>query len=168
MRAELYWIPDAGTGRLATMPRLRGGDWLEDEVQALQFEGVTAVVSLLTAGEERELDLTGEQAACEMRGVAFISLPVPDRGVPVDQRDVLDIARRVRDLLDEGTGVAIHCRAGIGRASLLAACVLVLGGVPADTAFERISTARGLLVPETPEQRAWVETFEHAHQLDPR
>ncbi|GGV35767.1 hypothetical protein GCM10010495_60950 [Kitasatospora herbaricolor] len=55
-----------------------------------------------------------------------------------------------------------RCRAGIGRSSLLAAALLVLGGADPDTvlggadpdtAWHRIERARGLAVPDTAEQR---------------
>ena len=47
MRAELFWIEKVPTGRLAVLPRLRGGDWLEDEVRSLEACGVEVLVSLL-------------------------------------------------------------------------------------------------------------------------
>ena len=34
MHTELYWIPGPWLGRLAIMPRPRGGDWLEDEIRS--------------------------------------------------------------------------------------------------------------------------------------
>jgi hypothetical protein len=37
----------------------------------------------------------------------------------------------------------------------MAACVLMLDGVPADEAFRKIERERGCPVPDTPEQRAW-------------
>jgi protein-tyrosine phosphatase len=60
----------------------------------------------------------------------------------------------------EGKGVAIHCRQGIGRSALLAACLLILAGIDSATALKRVSVARGCPVPETPEQREWVTSFE--------
>jgi hypothetical protein len=32
MKAAIYWIAPVPSGRLAIIPRPRGGDWLEDEV----------------------------------------------------------------------------------------------------------------------------------------
>ncbi|MGH6837668.1 MAG: hypothetical protein ACREDT_02475 [Methylocella sp.] len=55
--------------------------------------------------------------------------------------------------------VALHCRAGIGRSSLVAVCVLVLLGVASGTEFDLIGKARGLKVPDTEEQRDWVDEF---------
>ncbi len=48
---------------------------------------------------------------------------------------------------------------GIGRAAVIAACVLAMLGVAVDTAFEAIAVARGCPVPDTLEQRAWVAQF---------
>ncbi|MFT4110031.1 hypothetical protein, partial [Propionicimonas sp.] len=61
-----------------------------------------------------------------------------------------------------GHGVAIHCRAGIGRSSVLAAAVLQLEGVPADEAWNLISHARGLPVPDTDAQRRFVDKLRTA------
>ncbi len=53
----------------------------------------------------------------------------------------------------------IHCRAGIGRSGMLAACVLVKAGLDPEAALQRVSEARGCPVPDTEEQRAWVFAF---------
>jgi protein-tyrosine phosphatase len=156
VRAELYWIEGPWPGRLAIMPRPRGGDWLEDEVRSWQQAGVAVVVSLLTAEEIAELDLTQEPACCRASGVEFVSYPIPDRGVPSSRTAAAELTRRLEGLLAGGKGVAIHCRAGVGRSGLLAACLLVRAGLETQAAFTRISTARGWLVPDTPEQAEWV------------
>ncbi|MFQ5858481.1 MAG: hypothetical protein ACE5LU_23020 [Anaerolineae bacterium] len=67
--------------------------------------------------------------------------------------------RQLDDALAEGKHVAVHCRQGIGRSTLIAACLLVLAGVDPETAFQRVSAARGCAVPETSEQREWVIKF---------
>src|SRR5437016_6316142 len=64
MRAEIFWIAEVPTGRLAVLPRPRGGDWLEDEVRSLRACGVDVLVSLLTRDEAMELDLAGEPGSC--------------------------------------------------------------------------------------------------------
>jgi protein-tyrosine phosphatase len=63
------------------------------------------------------------------------------------------------NLLKEGRGVVVHCRQGVGRSALIAACVLVLSGVSVNKAFELIENARGCSVPDTEEQRKWVVQF---------
>ena len=44
-------------------------------------------------------------------------------------------------------------------ADLLAAALMVLLGITPDAAFQQLSEVRGLEVPETDEQRNWVEDF---------
>jgi protein-tyrosine phosphatase len=92
----------------------------------------------------------------------FVAVPVPDRTVP-DLATVLPTLRNLAESLREGAHVVTHCRFGIGRASLLAAALLVLNGVDHDTAWNRLEQARGLAVPDTPEQRdRTVKLREHA------
>ena len=138
------------------MPRPRGGDWLEDEILSLKMSGVGVIASLLERAESAELDIVGEQALCEANGLLFLPFPIPDRGVPQSEREALDFARSLSDHLREGKSVVIHCRQGVGRSALIAACVMAVGGVSVDEAFEKIENARGCAVPDTPEQRGWV------------
>ena len=152
--SNLYWIEDFAP-RLAIMARPRAGDWLEDEVANWKREGVGVVVSLLESDEVDELGLAAEPALCREAGIEFVSFPIADRGVPRNPEDALSLARR---LVATGKPVAIHCRAGIGRSSIMAALVLSLSGIEVSAAFEALSAARRLSVPDTEQQRLWVET----------
>jgi len=139
-----------------------GGDVLHDELHALADAGVVMVVSLLTDAEDWELDLLHEEEAAAEAGISLVRLPTPDRGVPAVGA-THGVARRVLHELGLDHGVAIHCRAGIGRASLLAACVLSSEGMRPSDAWSLIRRARGVEVPDTDGQRAWVEKFaDHA------
>ncbi len=84
---------------------------------------------------------------------------IEDRGLPASVSATTELVSRIRSDLATGKNVAIHCRAGIGRSSLLAAAVLVAAGMGVNAAFQQIEAARGLSVPDTPEQKAWVATF---------
>ena len=159
MRTELYWIEGPWQGRLAILPRPRGGDWLEDEVRAWRLESVDAVVSLLTSEEVTGLDLAQEAGLCQAHGMRFLSFPIVDRSVPASRGATLDFVRELDSLLTEGKSMAVHCRQGIGRSALIAACLLVLSGLDPEMAFRRVSAARGCTVPETSDQRLWVEEF---------
>lgn len=159
MRAEIFWIADIPVGRLAVLPRPRGGDWLEDEVKSLRQAGIDVLVSLLTADEVSELGLADEATCCAACGVQFFSSPISDRGIPADSREACRFVRALTDLVDSGKAVAVHCRQGVGRSALVAACVLVALGSRPDAAFERIAQARGCPVPDTDEQCSWLVTF---------
>jgi protein-tyrosine phosphatase len=151
--SNIYWIEHAGHPRLAIMARPRSGDWLDDEVDSWRAAGVQVVVSLLEREEEIELGLQSEAAACAAQSIAFVRFPIPDRGVPADPGAARKLAR---ELAASDAATAIHCRAGIGRSSVIAALVLNQRGLDAETAFERITAARGLRVPDTEAQRLWV------------
>jgi protein-tyrosine phosphatase len=155
MRPSLFTVDLPGPGQLSTMARPRGADWLEDEMKALRAVGVDVLVCALTQPELDELGLAAEPRAAIAAGLHFVFVPIPDRAVP-DPATVLPSLRDLTRRLREGAHVVTHCRFGIGRASLLAAALIVLGGVEPDTAWSRLEQARGLPVPDTDEQREWV------------
>ena len=159
MSTELRWVEGPWKGRLAIAARPRGGDWLEDEIEAWHRQGVGAVVSLLTPEEERDLDLIEESTVAESKGLGFLSLPIPDREVPASELEVTAMVARLHEFLASGRSAVIHCRQGIGRAGLLASCLLVFEGKSPLEAIQAVSQARGVEVPETPGQRAWVLNY---------
>lgn len=159
MRARLFSIQTSSPGHLSTMARPRGGDWLLDEIIAIREAGVDILVSLLTADEVDELDLSREATYCQSQQITFLSFPIPDLTAPPFSPPTFAFLTQLQTLLSEGKHVAIHCRMGIGRSSLIAASLLVLQGFSPDRAFDLISAARGHIVPDTPEQRSWVERY---------
>lgn len=165
MEPQVYWIATPATGRLATMARPRGGEWLADELGALKRLGADTLVCLLTVLEQIELELEAEGQHAQALGLQWVSFPISDFTVPpLNQatfRAIADVAQQVQ----AGRSVIVHCRAGIGRSSLFAASVLVVLGLHPAEAFARITTARGRPVPDTAEQRAWVERFAEAQAL---
>jgi len=75
-----------------------------------------------------------------------------------------DTQRTVTYILDRaraGENVAIHCRGGLGRTGLIAACCLVALGQGARESMARVRKARANAV-ETPEQEDWMEEFGRA------
>jgi len=138
------------------MARPRANDWLLDEIESWRCEGVNVVISLLEAAETAELGLDDEQALCLEAGMTFTSFPIPDRGVPANRTAALGLADALVASLGSDEAVAVHCRAGIGRSSLIAALALVRMGMDPDVALALIGEARGLSVPDTDEQRTWL------------
>jgi protein-tyrosine phosphatase len=157
---EIYWISGPSSGRLAIMPCPNGGNWLKEHVRRLRAEGVDIVVSLLPLREAAYLDLLEESAVCQVNGITYLSFPIEDRTAPHSKAEVAEFVETLAEALDQGKAVAIHCRAGIGRSSLIAACVLVRNGMSTPKAFALIHSARECDVPDTPIQRKWVGEFE--------
>jgi protein-tyrosine phosphatase len=155
MLAEIYEITPCPQGRLAIMPRPRGGGWLADEMASLKTMGVTDLVSMLPPEEEWMLELSEEAGLCVAAGIRFHHHPIPDRGLP-EQPEFDFFLDTLEPVLRRGGFVAIHCRGGIGRSSVVAAALLVRLGVSAVDALAAISLARGFEVPDTEEQREYI------------
>ena len=161
---KLYWVDTPADGRLAISARPRGGDWLEDEVEGWREQGVDVVVSLLTASENEELGLKDEGQSSKAKGLRFFNFPIEDRKVPGSVAELQELAAQLGAEIQQGKNVAVHCRQGIGRSSLVSAAVLLLTGEDLDQALSAIRNARGLEVPETTEQRRWLEQFAQLHE----
>jgi protein-tyrosine phosphatase len=158
MTKNVYWIAAAQPHRIAIVARPRRGDWLEDDIKRLSSEGIGMLVSLLTPEESAELGLCDEGKFCDQCGISFFNLPIADRSVPEE----FEIGALLNTLVKQaqlGTGVGFHCRAGIGRSSMLAALLLGRLGWTAAPAFRAISESRGCPVPDTSEQQQWVQNF---------
>jgi protein-tyrosine phosphatase len=147
MRAQLYSIQGLPAGQVSSMARPRGGDWLPDEIQAIRAADVDILVSLLTPDEVRELDLREEAECCRRQEVIYLSFPIPDRHTPPFSARTFTFLEQLYRQVAAGKHVAVHCRQGLGRATLMAASVLVLTGFSPDQAFERLSVVRGYPVP---------------------
>ncbi len=159
MGTPLYWVEGPWPGKLALAASPRGGEWLADEVAGWQRAQIHAVLSLLTPDEEHTLDLDKERAEAQARGLEFISCPIPDRQVPESQAEVVSVVEQINSELSSGKNVVIHCRQGVGRSGLLAACLLVTKGYDPNTALEKLSKVRGVPIPETAEQRRWIDHY---------
>ena len=159
MRVNVFWVPGPWPGKLGILPRPRGGDWLEDEAKAWHQAGIDVVVSLLEPEEEAQLLLEGEAAAAAAGELQFETFPIPDRGVPASRESVAELANGIVQALEKGKNVAVHCRQGIGRSALIVGAVMVAAGNEPETALEIIERSRGLEVPETAEQRQWLQGF---------
>jgi protein-tyrosine phosphatase len=159
MSMQLHWVEGPWPGKLALASRPRGGDWLEEEMSAWHRSGIDTVVSLLTPDEEQDLDLKSEAREVKHRGMKFVPFPIPDRQVPRSETALAAVLDGVQADLSSGKNVVIHCRQGIGRTGLVAACMLVTKGLSPGAAVEIVSAARGIPVPETEEQRRWIDHY---------
>jgi protein-tyrosine phosphatase len=161
--SRLHWIQIPTAGRIAIAARPRADDWLETEIGEWRTSGLDMIVSLLEQEEVSELGLQREAEFCRASGIEFVSFPIPDRGVP-EARQALQIANSIAGGIAQGRSIAIHCRAGIGRSSMIAACAMICSGIEADDALGLIKDARGLSVPDTDEQRDWIVAFGKTYQ----
>ena len=153
MKTEPFWI----NPHLAIVPRPRGDESLDDEMRALRDAGISTVVSMLEPYEAKDLGLEHEADAAERAGLRFVSFPIPDRSTPPSLENLTTLLSNLEAQIAKGRKIGIHCRACIGRSSVVVASLLIRAGASASQVWRQISEARGLPVPDTAEQRAWVE-----------
>jgi protein-tyrosine phosphatase len=163
----LYAIPVDAAARLSLVTCPRPATLAADAAE-LDAAGVTLVVSALPEHDEIALGLADEADMLARYGIEFLRIPIEDFAVPADTEVVVvSLEHVLARLTDPTQHVAVHCLAGLGRSPLLAASTLVLSGEDADTAWRIVAAARRRPVPETPEQRAWVERLGRADATRP-
>jgi protein-tyrosine phosphatase len=98
----------------------------------------------------------GEAKCCKESAIESLSFPIGDRSLPDSESSLEAFINSLNEWVKRGKSIAIHCRAGIGRSSMLCACLLVRQGLSSESAFQKIQIARGCVVPDTPEQHDWL------------
>jgi protein-tyrosine phosphatase len=150
-----YWIDPS----LAVAAAPWGGSDLAAEMADLRTDGVDVVLSCLTPAEAEELELADEAAAARRAGLRFWAYPMADFGLPADRASFLRLIAQMRRARGRGQHLLIHCRGGLGRSPLLAACLLIREGQDAGKVLNTISAIRGALVPETQAQYRWIREY---------
>ena len=152
----MYKIGSIGDGFLAIMarPSLEQGD--AASMKNIARLGIKLVVSLLEVGEARQLELDGEREFVKAEAMDFLSYPIPDMGLPASVEDFARMSKLIFQQTYSGINTLVHCHAGIGRSGLLAAGILLHCQMDPGQAFAHVSKMRGIRVPETPEQTAWL------------
>ena len=162
MISKIHWINEGkiGENKIGTMARPRGNDWLDDEIKWLKIREVDCLVSLLENSEEWDLGLQREREFCKNWGIEFINFPIKDVNIPTNKNEFIQLAIELANQIRENKKVVIHCRMGIGRASILAAAIMINLGFEGKDVFDIIGKYRELKVPDTEEQRDWILSIE--------
>ena len=149
--------------------RIRGGPvWAQSEItpqlfvggqhyygrglRALRSRGITATVNMR---EKRHCDV-----AKGIAGARRLHLPTADNTPPA-VADLMRGARFVREELERGGKVYIHCAVGCGRAPTMAAACLISAGLSPNAAIARITRVRPF-INLTGGQRQVLDDFERS------
>jgi protein-tyrosine phosphatase len=109
--------------------------------------------------DNQYLGLSAEAELCRSNGLQFVSFPIEDFGVPNSLDETVKLVSKLNDLFTSGKRIGFHCHGCIGRAPLIASCVLMFSGQSAEKAFELVSVARGYPIPEARAQAEWGKSF---------
>jgi atypical dual specificity phosphatase len=165
-----YWLV---TSRLLAgeHPGATGPEELPQRLLALRDAGVSCCIDL-TSPADPVLAYAPPDTP-RFSGVR-LSHPIADFGVP-DLSTMERIAADVAAALAEGRTLYLHCRAGIGRTGMVAACLMVSAGMTAEQALAQLAAKWQVVdkrhaepnTPETEAQREFVRRWQqHVQRPD--
>ena len=115
-----------------------------EALQTLKDAGASALLTLMPTEEllQNEIDVLPEE--CQMLGIEWFHLPVDDDQAPGEafKNAWEQHHSRLKQLLNEGKTIAIHCKGGSGRTGLIAAQLLIESGVPFNDAIRDVQSLR--------------------------
>ncbi|ANI78126.1 ADP-ribosylglycohydrolase family protein [Sphingobium sp. EP60837] len=137
------------------------GAWDRDlrvDLDAIQASGAAAIVSLIEPSEFQSLgvDRLGEEVRA--RHMDWFHLPIADVSIPgpLFEQEWTTIGANLRSRLRQGFDIVVHCKGGLGRAGMIAACLLVELGTEPKAAIGQVRMARPGAI-ETHEQLTYVQ-----------
>ena len=165
------WIPTAlwpGQLGLTFAPGKKGESLLqpgvthnrsvEADMQELARQGATVVAPLIEDFEFEMLGMAGYHDFAGQSGISVSACPIVDGQVPSDRARFGELIDELTDALLDGQNVVVHCRGGLGRAGLTAACLLVQAGMQPDDAIALVrKTRRGAI--ENARQEQFIREF---------
>lgn len=166
------WIPTGiwpGRLGLTFAPGKKGGSVYQPglmhdrdvhaDMQTLAASGVNVLAPLIEDFEFDLLGMDGYHAAADLNNLEIRPFAIPDQHAPVKRADFAAFVDELMTELLNGRGVVVHCRGGLGRAGLAAACLLVQGGMTAHESIRLVRQTRSRSAIETPEQERYVHDF---------
>lgn len=165
------WIPTAlwpGQLGLTFAPGKKGESLLQpgvvhqrsvtDDMQELARQGTHVIAPLIEEFEFEMLGMNGYHEKAEAQGLSISACPIVDGDVPSDPQRFGEFLDELMDKLLDGKNVVVHCRGGLGRAGLTAACLLVQAGMDADEAIALVRQTRPGAI-ENSRQEQFVRDF---------
>eukprot|EP00282_Hemiselmis_andersenii_P006436 CAMPEP_0114140008 /NCGR_PEP_ID=MMETSP0043_2-20121206/17155_1 /TAXON_ID=464988 /ORGANISM="Hemiselmis andersenii, Strain CCMP644" /LENGTH=232 /DNA_ID=CAMNT_0001234073 /DNA_START=98 /DNA_END=796 /DNA_ORIENTATION=+ len=124
---------------------------------------VDVVVCLLSPAELRSLGVRRDYCESVVKsGMELIMHPIIEMAAPDDIGSARELVERVVGELAKGKRVVMHCRGGMGRAGMMAACVLYRVGEAQGhkAAIEMVRKRRGKGAVESRAQEAFVAKYQ--------
>ncbi|HMR06752.1 MAG TPA: cyclin-dependent kinase inhibitor 3 family protein [Polyangiaceae bacterium] len=138
------------------------GDWDRDLTQDLQrlrtVYSVSMLVSLVEDHELASLQISELVKAAGAVELSVLRFPFADAGIPSAVEPLVALVDQILETTAAGQNVVIHCRGGLGRTGLVAACCLIARGHEPTDAMRITRAARKAAI-ETRGQEAFVRGF---------
>ena len=173
LESTIKWWVEPGRLLAGEYPGARTPEKARQKVRLIVDAGIDTIIDLTTPRDglekyEEALTAVAEQAGRQVRYYAY---PIPDMGV-LDGEGYDEIVARIRDEMDAGRVVYVHCWGGKGRTSTVVGCLLIDGGLDYDVGIARIAELRAGTrkaidaCPESPSQHRLLRAMRPRCQCD--
>ena len=125
------------------------GFWERDldmDLKVASNEGASIIVSLIEDREFELLQVPDFGEAVVRQGMKWLHLPIPDQQSPDDDFETdwfCRSGREIKQSIDDGHNILLHCRGGLGRTGTIAAKLLFEYGEHPERAIDLVREARG-------------------------
>lgn len=140
-----------------------GPHWrdLDSDAAALREQGVDVLLLLVEDHELERCHVTAVVEVLPAHGIELIRHPIKDPMTPYDDGPYRAVVSALVDRVRAGATLAVACRGGLDRAGMTSACLLREAGLDADTAIDRVHSARQHTL-SMPDQLRYVTAWPHA------
>ena len=97
---------------------------ISTDISTLKTMDFSDVVVLITMAEFRKFRVPTLLTEYENNGFLVFHYPIEDGMIPEDVLELVELLAKIRKRIADGHRVLIHCYGGLGRAVLVAACLL--------------------------------------------
>ena len=120
------------------------GASLGESLAQLKGAGAEAVITVMPDNEMARNGVTELPDACRSTGLQWFHFPIEDDAAPEEAfTKAWETGKsRVFEILDRSGAVAIHCKGGSGRTSLMAAVILCERGMNHDQILDQVKALR--------------------------
>ena len=140
---DILVLPKEGRLIFTPCPGTKGVD-LATSVGELRQAGADAIVTMMTDEELDKFDASSLPDVVRQNGMIWFHFPVEDDAAPAEDFEQSWQASKpeVLALIEQGKGVAIHCRGGSGRTGFMAAVIMREMGMDQAQAIDLVKGLR--------------------------
>ena len=131
---------------------------LDDDLATLKREKVSAVVCCVPREELAVYGVDDLLERYQTAGIALYHLPIMDQRV-CSQRELAAAVDWIRQQVESGGHLLVHCVGGLGRSGMVVACWLRACGLSPQEAIDEVRRIRGPRTVETGLQENMVREF---------
>ena len=140
---DVLALPDQGHLIFTPCPGTKGVS-LKESLAQLRAAGAEAVITVMPNDEMASNGVTELPDVCQTIDLQWFHFPIVEDTSPGEEfRQAWETGKnQVFGILDRSGTVAIHCKGGSGRTSLMAAIILCERGIKHDQILEQVKAVR--------------------------